>query len=314
LNAPNNAVGIFNDINVSISDGNGGSDFELVTFEIINTPDPPTPTIVSPRNNDLFLPWSKINFIVSVEDADMDIPDHVEKFTYSWSSDLSGSLGTDAELINKSLPQGNHIIKLEVSDGNFKANTSIQIEVLEINTVDNDEDGIFDWWETFYSLNPLDKRDAKEDPDGDRFTSLEEFLGDDSVPALKAVDDDTHPWDRKDHPTKKDIIEGTDTTEEGILGFDQNSEFIVFSVIFIIIILALLFIAMKRMRKEPEKEDEPKDKAAHPPKPGKLPKLGVGIELKPTKCYRCGEAINVMNKTRPLALTCPSCDTRSVIY
>ncbi len=317
LKAPNKAVGIFKDINVSISDGKGGVDFELVTFEIINTPDPPNPTIVSPKNHDLFLPWSKISFISSVEDADLDIPDHVEKFTYSWYSDISGLLGSDAELINKSLPQGNHIIKLEVSDEVYHRNITIQIKVLEINIVDNDEDGIFVWWETFYSLNPLDHRDANEDPDGDRFTNLEEFLGDDSVPALKAVDDDTHPWDRKDYPTKRNIIEATDTTDEGILGLGQNSEFIVFGVICIIIILALVFIVMKRMRKEPEEPEEevPKDKVAHPPKPpAKLPKLGVGFELETTKCYRCGEAINVLNTTRPLAITCPECETRSVVY
>lgn len=316
LKAPNKAVGIFDDINVSISDGNGGTDFELITLEIKNTPDPPIPTITSPRNNDMFLPWSKINFISAVEDADQAIPDHEETYEYNWYSDILGLLGSTAELLNHTLPTGHHIITLKISDKVYEGNATIEIDVLEINTADIDEDGIFDWWEIFYNLNPFDLRDANEDPDDDHFTNLEEFLGNDGVPVIKEGDDDTHPWDRKDHPTKKDIIEADDTSDEDYLGLGESPELVIFGVICIIIILVLLFVALKRLRKDAKKaEDEgSKPKGPYHPKPAQLPKVGVGIKLETTKCYHCGEISTVMNKERPLAVTCPSCDTRSVVY
>ena len=43
--------------------------------------------------------------------------------------------------------------------------------------VDSDEDGMPDYWETTFGLSPHDGGDADDDPDGDGFTNLEEFLG-----------------------------------------------------------------------------------------------------------------------------------------
>jgi hypothetical protein len=41
---------------------------------------------------------------------------------------------------------------------------------------DDDGDGMPDAWEAFYSLNPLDDADAGQNPDGDGYTNLEEYL------------------------------------------------------------------------------------------------------------------------------------------
>ena len=41
---------------------------------------------------------------------------------------------------------------------------------------DSDGDGIPDWWEKKYGLNPEDPADAAEDPDGDGLPNLYEYL------------------------------------------------------------------------------------------------------------------------------------------
>lgn len=42
-------------------------------------------------------------------------------------------------------------------------------------TADDDEDGMLDAWEVFYDLDPTAAGDAGDDPDGDGYTSLEEY-------------------------------------------------------------------------------------------------------------------------------------------
>ncbi|MEO6740998.1 MAG: S8 family serine peptidase, partial [Chthoniobacteraceae bacterium] len=46
-----------------------------------------------------------------------------------------------------------------------------------ITALDSDGDGIPDYWETRYGLNPADPADAALDTDGDGLTNLQEFLG-----------------------------------------------------------------------------------------------------------------------------------------
>ncbi|MEW6664930.1 MAG: hypothetical protein AB1512_06885 [Thermodesulfobacteriota bacterium] len=54
---------------------------------------------------------------------------------------------------------------------------------------DSDDDGMDDFYEWLYGLNPLYFGDAAEDPDGDGFTNLEEYLG-----------GKTHPRDAGSYP------------------------------------------------------------------------------------------------------------------
>ena len=46
----------------------------------------------------------------------------------------------------------------------------------ELPLPDTDGDGIPDWWESRYALNPLSHNDAARDPDGDGLSNLKEFL------------------------------------------------------------------------------------------------------------------------------------------
>ena len=41
---------------------------------------------------------------------------------------------------------------------------------------DTDLDGMENWWETYWGLDPLDPSDASENPDGDAYTNLVEFI------------------------------------------------------------------------------------------------------------------------------------------
>lgn len=43
-------------------------------------------------------------------------------------------------------------------------------------TLDTDEDGLPDWWEILHGFDPEEPSDAEEDPDGDGYSNLEEYL------------------------------------------------------------------------------------------------------------------------------------------
>ncbi len=60
---------------------------------------------------------------------------------------------------------------------------------IDYSTVDSDNDGMTDLWETQYKLNPNDAADADADADNDGFTNLEEYQA------------KTDPTDPKAHPS-----------------------------------------------------------------------------------------------------------------
>jgi len=90
---------------------------------------------------------------------------------------------------------------------------------------DRDGDGISDKWETENGLNPKDRRDADGDPDGDGFTSLEEYTA------------GTKPQDAASHPPIeaklyveaikvvpfKLVLKGISTLPDGTPAFQLNT-------------------------------------------------------------------------------------------
>ncbi|HEY4328536.1 MAG TPA: hypothetical protein VGN88_02280, partial [Phycisphaerae bacterium] len=52
--------------------------------------------------------------------------------------------------------------------------------------VDSDHDGIPDWWEKKYGLNPNDPSDAAKDSNGDGYTNLEKYLN--GIDPTKKID------------------------------------------------------------------------------------------------------------------------------
>ena len=67
---------------------------------------------------------------------------------------------------------------------------------------DDDDDGMADWWEENYGLDPKDPSDANEDTDGDGLTNLEEYR------------EDTDPLDPNDGGGTP--IEPNDTDGDGL--------------------------------------------------------------------------------------------------
>ena len=71
---------------------------------------------------------------------------------------------------------GKYRFQIEVSDkSNNAVNSESKTFFITSNADDKDNDGIPDWWEEKYGMDPEDPSDAKSDPDKDGYSNLEEF-------------------------------------------------------------------------------------------------------------------------------------------
>lgn len=116
---------------------------------------------------------------------------------YLWESDINGELRRTPEF-QQPLKYGTHKITLRVSDGGGHiVNVSFDLDVLPVDTdgdglddsedSDDDGDGMPDYWEYLYGLDPL-KNDAQADKDGDGYTNKEEYNA-----GTDPSDKDSHP-------------------------------------------------------------------------------------------------------------------------
>lgn len=65
-------------------------------------------------------------------------------------------------------------IRVEDNTGNYVETTNKTFWISE-DADDRDNDGMPDWWEEKYNLDPEDPTDADDDIDGDRYTNLKEY-------------------------------------------------------------------------------------------------------------------------------------------
>jgi hypothetical protein len=117
---------------------------------------------------------------------------------------------------------GKYLFKIEVTD---KAENVIETFEkafwITSNLDDKDNDGMPDLWEERYNLDPEDPSDAKDDPDEDGLTNLEEYeIG---------------------NNPKKDIF-----SENAVYRFQENSLYLSGSIVLFIIIIFLSFIGKRR--------------------------------------------------------------------
>jgi len=298
----NNNVGTYKDIQVTVRDNNGGSASQYVVFEIKNSPDPPEPLIISPKNDERFLDTFSIDFQANYYDPDNEIL--LEEHTIEWYSDKDGLLSTEFNF-RTTLSEGIHTIKFKVYDPVYNSSDSIMIRILAVNSDDLDEDGIPNYWEILYQFNENNPRDAGEDPDRDTYSNYEEYLG---MNGKTGGNDDTDPWDPEEHPDKH-IKQETNTKET-----DAYPAIII--VIVIIVVLIIFFFMYHKKRKKAEEEA-----AAKSEKPEEIWQDMYGRKYKEHKfesidvvCHNCLEKVEVENPIRPLVVTCNKCGKRGVLY
>jgi len=71
---------------------------------------------------------------------------------------------------------GKYIFQIEATDkANNVVNTFDKTFWITSDLNDKDDDGMPDWWEEKYGLDPEDPNDANQDPDGDGYSNLEEY-------------------------------------------------------------------------------------------------------------------------------------------
>ena len=150
----------------------------------------PVLLIESPPSGDVYLDNESVVF-----DARGSYDEDGDEFEVVWSSSIDGEIGR-GEYLERELSAGDHLITVSaVVNEQVVVSKELRVKVLEHEedldlSLDSDGDHMPDWWEMEYGLDPLDSGDAQDDPDGDGFTNLEEYV--------KGGHDPKNPWD---HPS-----------------------------------------------------------------------------------------------------------------
>lgn len=269
----NSDVGEY-DVTITIDDSNTlGQVSGVFKFIVNNVNDAPeTPQIQSPDSSTTYIAGENIKFKASCDDPDLHIDPTDELLSYEWTiKDGTEVLSLDNEFTNTMAP-GTYNILLTVRDKAGEASTAEITITVDIDRVkdtdsdgtpdyqddDDDNDGMPDSWEEQYSLNPLDPADAKEDPDNDKFTNLQEYLGDDGQPG---GDDSSIPNNGRSTPevVEKSTDGGTTTT------LNMTAIIGIVGIILVIIILVIVFVVVSKKRKKKEAIPEQKPQMAPPP-------------------------------------------------
>jgi len=166
-------------ITVTVSDGNSSASENFALTVTLNNP--PVVTLTSPANNTMVLDTDLVSFQASatdVEDGDVSA-------SLSWSSSISGALGSGPTL-STTLVEGVHTITATATDSLGRTGSQT-LTLTSYGNSDTDLDGMADNWE-FSNFGTLVETGAG-DFDNDGLSNLDEFnLG--TVPTLQDSDGD----------------------------------------------------------------------------------------------------------------------------
>ena len=185
---PTNAEVGTHHLKLEVRDLGGLNDTIDIVIEVANTNDPPRALITSPLDGVQGYSNLPITFNGNMS-TDPDLP-FGDVLSFGWTSSIQGDLGQGA-ILTKALEIGKHKITLTVHDmAGLQSIASVNITICsDANHPDDcDRDGLPDYWERSYGLDPYDPTDAKLDTDHDGYTNLQEFTA------------NTDPTNAKSHP------------------------------------------------------------------------------------------------------------------
>jgi hypothetical protein len=123
----NDAVGTWL-FNLSVQDDSGESVVARIELVIGNVNDPPGIVYINnPKNGKVFQANDSILLQGACSDPDERLG---QALNFTWSSNVTGVLGHGPSLTLRSLKPGDHVITLEVSDGQYIKRSSVRIRVL----------------------------------------------------------------------------------------------------------------------------------------------------------------------------------------
>ncbi len=166
-------------LTVTVSDGNSSASENFALTVTLNNP--PVVTITSPANNTMVLDTD----LVSLQAGATDVEDGDVSASLTWSSSLSGALGSGASLTT-TLLEGVHTITATATDSLGRTG-SATLTVTSYGSSDTDTDGLADNWE-FSNFGTLAET-GSGDFDNDGLLNIDEFnLG--TIPTLQDTDGD----------------------------------------------------------------------------------------------------------------------------
>ena len=224
-------------VELTVTDGDGGSDTMNFTLVVVNINDVPVWTDVP----DLQVIEEGVELRLTCSATDVDVEDDL---TYSIWTDPGTGIHIDArngEVLWGSPVVGYYSVIVSATDGIVVIKHEFTIVVEGVpdqeenytcSTTDTDSDGMPNWWEEFYGLDPMDPSDAILDADNDSISNIDEFLN--KTSPLKG--------DLQADPDDDDVVDNDDDVIVDKGSKDSDTLFFVIIAILAIIIITLLFL------------------------------------------------------------------------
>ena len=245
--------------------GNGRTDgWTLSTLYSVWINTRPVAMIRSPVDNQQFM----IDELFTLDGSDSyDIDQDRNNLKFEWYEGTR-LLGTGMILDNVRLSiLGFHVITLYVSDPvhrldeetgeDSRTNTTVRIEIIQTvfsKDVDSDGDGMDDYWEDFYGLDPFDPSDAHLDYDMDGFTNLQEYRGSDGLGPWREGTTSTNPRDPLDYPRNFEQVKGDP--------IDPPFSLIIFLIVIVVaVLIAALIVVVGYIRMNSTQDREKREEA-----------------------------------------------------